>query len=79
MSLSDPPPQNKVYIALVWIAFAFSHSWRLAFCVGPVHCLRDPQVFILANFSLKRGHTTLFTHLKFILLQYFQFSTISDI
>ena len=30
-------------------------------------------------FSLKLGLTTLFTHLKMILLQYFQFSAISSI
>ena len=48
------------------------------FSVDPVHCSRDPQVQILANFSLKLGLTALFTHLKIILLQYFQFSVFNN-
>ena len=51
----------------------------LMFSVGPVHCSRDPQVRNLANFELKLSSTALFTHLKIILLQCFQFSTISGI
>ena len=39
--------------------------------VGFVHCSRDPQTSFFATFSLKIGYTTLFTHLKFILIQYF--------
>ena len=49
------------------------------FCVGLVHCSRDLQVQISVNFSLKLGSMALFTHLKIILLQCFQFSVISDI
>ena len=37
------------------------------------------KYFFLAKTTLKLGLTVLFTHLKIILLQYFQFSTISDI
>ena len=36
-------------------------------------CIRvlfmDPQISLFINFSLKMGHTILFTHLKIILLQ----------
>ena len=42
--------------------------------VGPVHCSQDPKYFIQKK-TLKMGPTVLFTHLKIILLQYFQFST----
>ena len=49
------------------------------FFVDPMHCSRDPQVQISTNFSLKLIPTTLFTHLKIILLQYFQFSVINSI
>ena len=47
--------------------------------MGPVHCLWNLQIWISANFSLKLGLTVLFTYLKIILLQYFQFSTINGI
>ena len=50
-----------------------------AFCMGPVRCSRDPQVLFSAKTTLKLGLTTLFTHLKIILLQCFQFSAISGI
>ena len=56
----------------------FATAISLRFCVGPVHCSRDPQVLFLANFSLKFGFTALFTHLKIILLQCFQFSIFSN-
>ena len=49
------------------------------FIVDPVHCLRDSQVQKNANIKLKLGLTAVFTHLKTILLQCFQFSTISGI
>ena len=46
-----------------------------AFLVGLVHCSWDPQISFLTKLSLKIGSIALFTHLKIILLQYFQFST----
>ena len=49
------------------------------FSVGLVHYSWDSQVQILANFSLKLGLTVLFTYLKIILLQCFQFSVINGI
>ena len=49
-----------------------------AFCVGPVHCSRDPQVLFSAKTTLKLGPTTLFTHLKIILLYCFQFSVFNN-
>ena len=43
--------------------------------VDPVHCSRDLQTFFfLTTFSLKMSSMILFTHLKIILLQCFQFS-----
>ena len=49
------------------------------FSMGLIYCSQDPQVQNLANITLKLGLTTLFTHLKIILLQYFQFSTTNSI
>ena len=70
-------------IALVWVWMLLKiESYACLcffFCVGLMHYSRDPQIRILANFSLKLGPTVLFTHLKIILLQYFQFSVISSI
>ena len=41
---------------------------------GPVYYSRDLQILYLAKKTLKLGPTVLFTHLKIILLQCFQFS-----
>ena len=41
--------------------------------VDPVHCSRAHKFHFSATFSLKMGLTALFTHLKIILLQCFQF------
>ena len=45
----------------------------LRFSVGPVHCSRDLQLRISVIFSLKLSLMALFTHLKIILIQWFQF------
>ena len=50
----------------------------VCFLVGPMHCSRTRKYFFSKS-TLKLGPTVLVTHLKIILLQYFQFSTISDI
>ena len=42
-----------------------------------MHCSRTHKFHFLSIFSLKMGLTTLFTHLKIILLQCFQFSVFS--
>ena len=42
-----------------------------------MHCLRTHKFHFLSIFSLKMGLTSLFTHLKIILLQCFQFSVFS--
>ena len=54
---------------------------RLHFLVGFRALFIGPttQVWKKANLTLKLGPTTLFAHLKIILLQCFQFSTISGI
>ena len=52
---------------------------HLRFFCGSHALFTDPQVQISANFSLKLIPTTLFTHLKIILLQYIQFSVINNI
>ena len=44
-----------------------------------VHYSQKPQILFLAKTTLKLGPTVLFTYLKIILLQYFQFSIISNI
>ena len=44
-----------------------------------MHYSQDLQVQNLTKFSLKLNSTTLFTYLKIILLQYFQFSAINGI
>ena len=42
-----------------------------------MHCLQTQKFHFLSIFSLKMGLTSLFTYLKIILLQYFQFSVFS--
>ena len=44
-----------------------------------MHCSRTHKYHFLTIFLLKIGSTTLFAHLKIILLQCFQFSVITDI
>ena len=44
-----------------------------------MHYLQDLQIFFSGKKTLKLDVTVLFTYLKIILLQYFQFSTISGI
>ena len=54
--------------------------WFLTFIctlVDPMHCLQDPQISLFSNFFIKNGSPVLFTYLKIILLQYFQFLVIS--
>ena len=54
--------------------FFFLRSMAVvAFSVGLVHCLLNQQIFFSTKILLKIVHTALFTHLKIILLQYFQF------
>ena len=62
------------------LAFFFFFYARVSrdtmYCsVGLVHCLRDLQVLYLEK-KIKMNLTALFTHLKIILLQCFQFSAI---
>ena len=63
----------------VWIQTRLRLCCPACFLCGPVQCSRDLQLRNSANFSLKLGPTILFTYLKIILRQCFQFSTISDI
>ena len=81
------------YIVLVWIelisaasAFpqffffsSFQPQWLTRSSVNSalVHCSRSHKLHFLSTFSLKMGPTALFTYLKIILLQYFQFSVFS--
>ena len=58
----------KYFNAFVW-----------CFSMSLMHCSRDPRVRISANLTLKLGLTALFTYLKIISLQCFQFSVISSI
>ena len=51
--------------------------WLFSVNSASVHCLRTHKFHFLSIFSLKMGPTSLFTHLKIILLQCFQFSVFS--
>ena len=46
--------------------------WLFPVNSASVHCLRTHKFHFLSNFSLKMGPTARFTHLKIILLQWFQ-------
>ena len=59
--------------------FSLLRSMFQCFPMGPVHCSWDLQTYFSTKFLLKMGPTALFTHLKIILLQYFQFSVFSKI
>ena len=59
--------------------FNCAFLWLLAFPVGPVHYSRDQQTSFFNETFIKNGPTALFTHLKIILLQYFQFSVFNKI
>ena len=56
----------------------FGSFQRSAFLVGLVHYSWDLQVLFLAKTTLKLDLTVLFTHLKIILLRYFQFLVFSN-
>ena len=56
------------------VATTFDHSSMNS---TSVHCLRTHKFHFLSIFSLKMSPTALFTHLKIILLQCFQFSVFS--
>ena len=62
-----PPIRKRILHVSQWVCFKE---------VGPV--IMDPQVLLSAKTIFKLGPTILFTHLKIILLQYFQFSVFSN-
>ena len=66
-------PQHAVlFMYGIWtVAVTFDRS---SVNSASVHCSRTHKFHFLSIFSLKMGLTTLFTHLKIILLQCFQFS-----
>ena len=78
-----------VWIALISAASAFPQfffffssfqpQWLTRSFVNSalVHCSWSHKLHFLSTFSLKMGLTVLFTHLKIILLQCFQFSVFS--
>ena len=82
----------RLHLVLLFFFFFFHAFWRNAVTVHwtvaakvdfstinsvSVHCSQTYKFYFLVTFSLKMGHTVLFTHLKIILLQYFQFSIFS--
>ena len=86
-SVRDSPKETQTRIAMQMCCYPNplqASVWEahfpveVFFLVGLMHCSRDPQVPCSATFSLKLGLTTLFTHLKIILLQCFQFSIFSN-
>ena len=78
-----------VLLGAVWIAFpalafpAFCFfrwfCWLFSVNSAQVHCSQNSQTSLFSNFFIKMGLTVLFTYLKIILLQYFQFSVFSCI
>ena len=69
------PNKRLLFMYCTWtVATTFDQS---SVNSASVHCLRTHKFHFLSIFSLKMGLTTLFTHLKIILLQYFQFSVFS--
>ena len=65
---------DKASLHLRLCFFFFFFFWEKRVFVGPVHYSWDSQTSFSAKLSLKMDLTALFTHLKIILLQYFQFS-----
>ena len=61
---------QTIYVGLDSNGFALLSASTFPW-VGPMHCLRDLQVFFSANITSNLGPITLFTHFKIILLQYF--------
>ena len=55
-------------LASIWQARFAHFPVEAFFYVGLMHCSRDLQIQNSTTFSLKLNPTTLFTHLKFILL-----------
>ena len=71
---------NEMHLCLrffLFFCFCFEKHISVAvvvFPADPMYCSRDPQTSFSTKLSLKIGLMALFTHLKIILLQYFQFS-----
>ena len=57
--------------------FLSRNVWLFPWTVHIVHCSQTHKFYFSYTFSLKMSPTILFTHLKIILLQCFQFSVIS--
>ena len=65
----------SVFPQFFFFFFYFQPQWltRSSVNSAQVYCSRTHKLHFLSTFSLKIGSTVLFTHLKIILLQYFQF------
>ena len=67
-----PPHKRLLFMYCTWtVAATFDQFYVNS---ASVHCSRTHKFHFLSIFSLKMGPTVLFTHLKFFLLQCFQFS-----
>ena len=67
--------QSKHILCVSLDSGRWSYFVRLRFFfLGLVYCSQEPQIRNLAKSTLKLGLTVLFTHLKIILYQCFQFS-----
>ena len=62
------------HLGSAFYAFPSGRVFFFFFCMDLMHYLHDPQIRNSVTFSLKLDLTILFTHLKIILLQCFQFS-----
>ena len=69
-TILDCVSSTFAFVFFFWHAF---QPFKIQYALFNGSYSRDPQVFYSEK-KLKMNHTILFTHLKIILLQYFQFS-----
>ena len=72
-----PVFSHCVFLSLFFFIFFSRECWLFSWIVHECTVYETHKHHFSAIFSLKLGLTILFTHLKIILLQYFQFSTVS--
>ena len=70
-------PMSTFFSTFSFFSFFFSFQLAIVDFVNCEQCIcvlfMVPQITLFSNFLLKMGSTILFTHLKIILLQCFQF------
>ena len=69
------PPSNKVHLASIWISFAFSHGWHLAFLCGSRALFMGPASTYFSKFFFKtRSHDTIHTFKNYFVTVFSVFS-----